>query len=211
VIVEGTHTIDGIPPEIVFDALADPAVLARALPGCRNLVDRGDGQYKITIDAGVGAVRGEYAGEMTIGEARRPELYEATLTATGGPGGVQATLRAELADTAAGTDVRGHMDAKVTGRIAGVGQRVITGVSRRNASEFFKALAQQLAEHPEEAQPEPAPADAPHTEPAPDDPQRVYDGRPHEHPTPVGLIVGVAMALGLVAPILVRIVRRTQR
>jgi carbon monoxide dehydrogenase subunit G len=185
-------------------------VLARALSGCRNLVDRGDGQCKITIDAGVGAVRGEYAGEMTIGEARRPELYEATLTATGGPGGVQATLRAELADTEAGTDVRYHMDAKVTGRIAGVGQRVITGVSRRNASGFLKALAQELAEHPEEAQPEPAPTDVSQNEPAPDDHQRVYEGRLHEHPTPVGLILGVAMALGIVA-ILVRILRRWRR
>ena len=83
-IIEGTHTIEGIEREVVFDALADPAVLARSLPGCRRLVDQGDGRYEITIDAGVGSVRGEYTGEVTIGEAKRPELYEATLNASAG-------------------------------------------------------------------------------------------------------------------------------
>ena len=156
-IIEGTHTIEGIEREVVFDALADPAVLARSLPGCRRLVDQGDGRYEITIDAGVGSVRGEYTGEVTIGEAKRPELYEATLNASGGPGDVRATLQATLSENDGGTDVAYRMDAQVTGAIAGVGQRVITGVSRRNANDFLKALGKELSEPTPEPPPEPPP------------------------------------------------------
>ena len=133
-------------------------MLARSLPGCRRLVDQGEGHYEITIDAGVGSVRGEYTGEVTIGEAKRPELYEATLNASGGPGDVRATLQATLSENDGGTDVAYRMDAQVTGAIAGVGQRVITGVSRRNANDFLKALGKELSEPTPEPPPEPAAA-----------------------------------------------------
>ena len=195
-IIEGTHTIEGIEREVVFDALADPAVLARSLPGCRRLVDQGDGHYEITIDAGVGSVRGEYTGEVTIGEAKRPELYEATLNASGGPGDVRATLQATLSENDSGTDVAYRMDAQVTGAIAGVGQRVITGVSRRNANDFLKALGKELSEPTPEPPPEPAAAatsdgGAPDAGPvAAAEPGTVYEGRPRSSGPPAGVIAG---------------------
>ena len=211
-IIEGTHTIEGIEREVVFDALADPAVLARSLPGCRRLVDQGDGRYEITIDAGVGSVRGEYTGEVTIGEAKRPELYEATLNASGGPGDVRATLQATLSQNDGGTDVAYRMDAQVTGAIAGVGQRVITGVSRRNANDFLKALAKELSEPTPEAPPEPAAVasdgGAPAAGPvAAAEPGTVYEGRPRGSGPPAGVIAGIAAALALVA-VLVALRRR---
>jgi hypothetical protein len=191
VIIEGTHTIEGIEREVVFDALANPAVLARSLPGCRRLVDKGDGKYEIVIDAGVGSVRGEYTGEVAIGEAKRPELYEATLKASGGPGAVRATLQANLSETNGGTDVAYRMDAQVTGAIAGVGQRVITGVSRRNASDFLKTLGRELSDPTPEA-PESAPPatgdgapDAGALEAA--KPGAVYEGRPRGSGPPPGV------------------------
>jgi carbon monoxide dehydrogenase subunit G len=147
VIVEGSNVIRSAPPQRVFEALADPAVLARVMPGCRELVDRGDGVYDLTIEAGVGSIRGAYAGQVNVGEARAPELYEATLSASGSPGTVEATLRAELSEEASGTQVDYRMDAQLAGPIAGVGQRVIAGVSRKNAEAFFDALERELTEN----------------------------------------------------------------
>ena len=144
-IVEGSNLIRSAPPERVFEALADPAVLARVVPGCRELVDRGDGVYDLTIEAGVGSIRGAYAGQVNVGEARAPELYEATLSASGSPGTVQATLRAELSAGESGTQVDYRMDAQLAGPIAGVGQRVVAGVSRKNAEAFFDALEHELS------------------------------------------------------------------
>ena len=84
-LIEGEHRIEGVARERVFEALGDPAVLARSVPGCRELVDRGDGVYDLAIDAGVGAVRGSYAGQVRVGERRASELYAAVLEASGGP------------------------------------------------------------------------------------------------------------------------------
>lgn len=150
-IIEGTHQIEGVSAEAVFDALADPAVLARTVPGCRSLTDRGDGNYDVAIDVGVGSVRGAYSGRVTIREHQRPELYEATLEASGPPGSVTAALRAEFSDSEGGTSIGYQMDAKIAGRIAGVGQRVIAGVSRKNATAFFNAVERELTAATEES------------------------------------------------------------
>jgi carbon monoxide dehydrogenase subunit G len=143
-LIEGRYEIDGVSRERVFDALSDPAILARSVPGCRELVDRGDGVYELTIDVGVGAVRGTYAGRVTIGERRSPDLYEAVLNASGGPGSVQARMRAELDHHNGGTAVTYSMDATLAGAIAGVGQRVLSGASRKNATAFLEGLEAEL-------------------------------------------------------------------
>jgi uncharacterized protein len=143
-IVEGKHVI-AAPLERVFDALSDPAILARALPGCKQLVDDGDGVYALTIEAGAGSVRGAYSGHVRIGQRARPSLYEATLGASGTGGNVEAALRADLSEANGATEVAYRMDAKVAGAIAGVGQRVLSGVSRKNASAFFKGLEEELS------------------------------------------------------------------
>jgi carbon monoxide dehydrogenase subunit G len=146
VIVEGTYVVRGASRERVFEALTDPALLARAVPGCRALVDEGEGVFGLTIEAGAGAVRGAYSGHVRLGEREAPARYEATLDASGSAGSVQASMRAELAEVDGGTEVEYHMDAKVAGVIAGVGQRVLAGVSRKNASAFFAALEEELAD-----------------------------------------------------------------
>lgn len=156
-LIEGRYEIEGVSRERVFEALSDPAILARSVPGCRELADRGDGVYDLTIDAGVGAVRGTYAGQVRIGERRAPELYEAVLEASGGPGSVQAKMRAELAQTNGSTTVSYTMDATLAGPIAGVGQRVLSGAARKNATMFLDGLQQVLLSG--EAAEEPAPAD----------------------------------------------------
>jgi carbon monoxide dehydrogenase subunit G len=143
-IVEGKHVI-AAPRERVFDALSDPAVLARALPGCKQLVDEGDGVYGLTIEAGAGSVRGAYSGHVRIGERDRPSVYQATLGASGTAGSVEAALRADLSEAEGVTEVAYRMDAKVAGAIAGVGQRVLAGVSRKNASAFFTAFEAELS------------------------------------------------------------------
>jgi len=161
--------IERAAPERVFEALADPGVLARVVPGCRELVDRGDGVYDLTIDAGVGSIRGTYAGQVKVQEARASDLYSASLSASGSPGTVQASLRAELRPSDSGTQVDYRMDAQLAGPIAGVGQRVVAGVSRKNAEAFFEALERELAAPP-------APAAAEPEEPA----ATVHPGRPAE-------------------------------
>jgi hypothetical protein len=59
---------------------------------------------------------------------------------------VRATVQITLAPSDAGTELTWSADAVVGGAVAGVGQRMITGVAKRMADQFFSAVDKELAE-----------------------------------------------------------------
>jgi len=142
--ITGARAI-GAPRTQVWDALLDPALLARALPGCRSLIVTGDGVYDLRIEMGVGAIKGSYSGIVRIEEPDQPRAYTMRIDAQGTAGFVNATARITLDETATGeTDLRYDADAAVGGLIAGVGQRMLGGVAKLVIDQFFKNLQLEL-------------------------------------------------------------------
>ncbi|WP_369135865.1 carbon monoxide dehydrogenase subunit G [Modestobacter sp. I12A-02662] len=132
-------------PEQVWSVITDPAVLQRAIPGCESLVQVGEDSYTIVVSAGVGAVRGKYAGEVRLADLSFPKAFVLHASGSGGPGSVRATVQIGLERVEAGTELTWTADAVVGGAVAGVGQRMITGVAKRMAGQFFTAVEQELA------------------------------------------------------------------
>jgi len=135
------------PVDRVYEALVDPAVLVRTLPGCRQLEQVGDDTYKATVLAGVGSIKGTFAGEVRLADRDAPRSFTLHASGAGGPGTVSAVARVSLSDVdGGGTLLRYDADATVGGVIGGVGQRMLTGVARRTADEFFAAVDRAIAE-----------------------------------------------------------------
>jgi carbon monoxide dehydrogenase subunit G len=133
-------------PEQVWSVITDPAVLARTIPGCESLQQVGEDSYTMVVTAGVGAVRGKYAGEVRLSDLSFPKSYVMHASGSGGPGSVRATVQITLAPSDAGTELTYSADAVVGGAVAGVGQRMITGVAKRMAAQFFTAVDKELSE-----------------------------------------------------------------
>ena len=131
-------------PEKVWAVITDPAVLARTIPGCDTLEQVGDDEYKMNVTVGVGAIRGSYAGEVKLSDQQRPTSYVMHASGAGGPGNVRATVTINLEPHADGTALTYSADAVVGGPVAGVGQRMISGVAKRMAGQFFKAIDDEL-------------------------------------------------------------------
>jgi carbon monoxide dehydrogenase subunit G len=132
-------------PEQVWAVITDPAVLARTIPGCESLQQVGEDSYTMVVSAGVGAVRGKYAGEVRLSDLSFPKSYVMHASGSGGPGSVRATVQITLAPSDAGTELTYSADAVVGGAVAGVGQRMITGVAKRMAGQFFSAVDRELS------------------------------------------------------------------
>jgi uncharacterized protein len=146
------------PVDRVYEALVDPAVLVRTLPGCRRLEQVDDDTYKATVLAGVGSIKGTFAGEVRLTDREAPRSFTLHASGAGGPGTVSAVARVSLADAdGGGTLLRYDADATVGGVIGGVGQRMLTGVARRTAGEFFAAVDRAIAEPAAAAAPVPVP------------------------------------------------------
>ena len=132
-------------PEEVWRALTDPAVLARTIPGCLALERVGEDSYRMDVAVGVGAVKGTYAGEVHLTDQERPKSYVMHASGAGAPGQVRATVTIELAPSEDSSTVLTYSaDAVVGGPVAGVGQRMITGVAKRMAAQFFTAVDAEL-------------------------------------------------------------------
>jgi carbon monoxide dehydrogenase subunit G len=126
------------PVEKVWDALLDPAVLVATIPGCERLEATGENAYAMTVTAGVAAIKGTYAGSCELSDLHQGTSLVMKLNGAGAPGTIGANVDVRFTDNGDGTTTVAYdADAVVGGMVGGVGQRMLTSVSRRMAGEFF--------------------------------------------------------------------------
>ena len=143
--IAGNATLHA-PVETVYAALRDPRVLVRTIPGCERLEQVGEDAYQMTVTAGVASVRGTYAGDVRLTDQRAPHGFVLRASGSGAPGTVSADVTVELSPGDNGTtELSYDADAVVGGMIGGVGQRLLSGVAKRTAGDFFTAVDQVLA------------------------------------------------------------------
>jgi carbon monoxide dehydrogenase subunit G len=134
--------------EQVWDALLDPEMLAATLPGARRLTPTGPDAYEITVDVGVGSVRGTYDGSFAVTDKVPGDACTVRATASGRPGTVTTVAQMRLTDGEGGAVLAYEADAGVTGPLAGVGQRLMGAAARRTTEQFLRALDERIAAPP---------------------------------------------------------------
>jgi carbon monoxide dehydrogenase subunit G len=143
--ISGGSTLQA-PVDKVWEAIQDPAVLARCIPGCEALRSLGEDRYAMSVTAGVAAIKGTYAGEVSLHDKVAPSSLRLKATGAGAPGTIDATVMVRFAPSAGGgTELSYDADASVGGAIGGVGQRMLAGVTKKTAGQFFTALDQDIA------------------------------------------------------------------
>jgi carbon monoxide dehydrogenase subunit G len=187
----GQHTLHA-PVERVWDALLDPTVLVRTIPGCERLEETGTHAYAMTVTAGVAAIKGTYTGSCTLTDLVPHESLVMRLDGAGAPGTIGATVPVTFTAVDGGTSITYDADAVVGGMLGGVGQRMLTSVSKRMAGEFFGGVDDVLAGV--------GPTGAGFAAPAPPGMPGVYtDARPGRASSSNDFWVGLAVGAGLVA------------
>ena len=141
--LEGSYEVKA-PREKVWSAFLDPETLRKAIPGCEKLEMIGPDEYKATLKIGVAAVKGTFEGKVRLLDKKPSDSYRLAAEGSGGPGFVRADTLISLADIDGGTRVSYTADVQVGGLIAGVGQRMLGGVSKMMADQFFNRMSELL-------------------------------------------------------------------
>jgi carbon monoxide dehydrogenase subunit G len=137
-----THSCDE-----VWQALNDPEALAAALPGARRLEPVGEDEYAISVDVGVGSIKGTYEGTFALADKEPPHACVVRASASGRPGSLTAVATMRMRDDEHEDAVLTYeADANVTGPLAGVGQRLMGAAARRTTEQFLQALDNYIAE-----------------------------------------------------------------
>jgi carbon monoxide dehydrogenase subunit G len=139
--VDGSETL-ALSRERVWELLNDPETLGDAIPGCRGLERDGDAEhrYRTSIAVAVGAVKGVYDGTVTYADIAEPERCTIKVSGRGDKGTIDGQGEIELRSAEAGTEVAYRGEFKLTGPVAGVGQRLAPGVSRKMIVETLRNL-----------------------------------------------------------------------
>lgn len=142
--MKGSHMIPA-PRERVWEALNDPDVLRDCIPGCKELEKTSDNEMSATVVAKVGPVKATFKGEVTLENLNPPESYTITGEGKGGIAGfAKGGANVGLTEIDGGTQLDYEVDAKVGGKIAQLGSRLIDSTAKKMADQFFSAFSERL-------------------------------------------------------------------
>jgi carbon monoxide dehydrogenase subunit G len=130
-----------------WEALNDPEVLKTCIPGCEKVEPTGENQYAIGMSVKVGPVAARFNGKIQLQDVLPPNSYTLNFEGQGGPAGFgKGQARVKLAPPAegAGCELAYTATAQVGGKIAQVGQRLVDGVARSMAEDFFRRFDEEM-------------------------------------------------------------------
>jgi carbon monoxide dehydrogenase subunit G len=130
--------------ETLWKALLDPKVLARLIPGIEKFDEVSPDKYAVTARLGLPSVRGVYSGIVEISEKNEPSSYRLRGDGKGTQGWAKGDVLITLTVAENDTKVNIKAHASVGGPIVGVGQRMMEGITKSMARDFFKALDSEL-------------------------------------------------------------------
>ncbi len=137
------------PRAAVWEFLTDPEKIAQCAPGLEDggitVVD--DDHFTVKVRAGVGFIRSAF--EFDCEWVERVEPSRAVIKADGNAPGSSVTMSATMLledDDEGGTVMNWNTDAQISGRLAGVGGRLINPVADRMTGQIFDCVRQKLEE-----------------------------------------------------------------
>ncbi len=123
----------------VWEALNDPAVLQKCIPGCEEVQKLSDTEMQAKVTAKVGPVKARFGGKVTLSDLDPPNGYKITGEGSGGAAGfAKGGAAVQLSDEGQGTRLTYKVDAHVGGKLAQIGSRLIDATARKMADDFFR-------------------------------------------------------------------------
>ena len=148
--VSGSQKVKAPRPH-VFNALLDPEVLKKSVPGCDSaeFVDFPTGrQLKLTVSPSIPGLKGPYNVFLQIGsQSRTPTMDTVVLIAepTSSIGSIKAICTVELTDEPGGTLLNYNAHVSMDGKIAATPDMIINGAMKVALSNFFKNFEKQVS------------------------------------------------------------------
>ena len=141
--ISGEYTFDA-PQELVWEALQDPDVLSNAMPGGEGFTEVAENEFTGNLKIRVGPVQGKFKGNIKLVDVVAPESYKMEVDGKGAPGFVKATGGIQLTGQGEKTHLAYEGKAKVGGRIASVGQRLMDTSAKSIIRQSLEGLNEYL-------------------------------------------------------------------
>ncbi len=138
--LKGQRQIDAA-PDAVFAALVDPEVLKDCIPGCKEMTGSVEDGFDAVVVQKVGPVKAKFRGHVALENIVARERLTISGEGRGGPAGfAKGSADVTLSAQDDGTLLEYDVQAKVGGKLAQLGSRVIDGFAKKMADQFFSVF-----------------------------------------------------------------------
>ncbi|GLO72835.1 carbon monoxide dehydrogenase [Phaeobacter inhibens] len=130
----------------VWAGLLDAEVLKACVPGCTEMSGSPSEGFEATVVQKVGPVKATFKGAVTISDMVEPETLTISGEGKGGAAGFAkggADVRLEASGNT--TILHYNVEAKVGGKLAQLGSRIIDGFAKKMADQFFESFSQTVS------------------------------------------------------------------
>lgn len=123
----------------VWAHLNSADTLRACIPGCEELTGSPEDGFEAIVKQKVGPVKATFKGAVTLEDVSAPDSYRIIGEGKGGVAGfAKGAADVSLADVDGGTELTYHVDAKVGGKLAQLGSRIVGGFAKKMADQFFE-------------------------------------------------------------------------
>jgi carbon monoxide dehydrogenase subunit G len=142
--LSGKHVVNVI-PLMVWEMLMDTDILSRIMPGITRLEKIGDNKFKAILNIKLGPVQSSFAGNLELDEIQEGEAFTLKVQQTSTIGNANAIIQISLQQIKTDqTELAFTGDVKLSGKLAGMGQRLIGVISSTLTKQFFSNLDKEL-------------------------------------------------------------------
>lgn len=134
--------------QIIWEKLNDPEVLKICIPGCQSLERTGDNGFAAVAKVKVGPVSATFKGAVVLSDLDPPNGYKISGQGEGGIAGfANGGAIVRLTDAPQGGTLLSYdVEANIGGKLAQLGGRLIDGVAKKMADQFFGSFAKAVSD-----------------------------------------------------------------
>lgn len=139
-------------PSEVYAALLSPEVLKACVPGAQEVTGSPEDGFEATVVQKVGPVKATFKGAVTLSDMVPGQSLTISGEGKGGAAGfAKGGAEVRMTPKDGGTELSYDVEAKVGGKLAQLGSRIIDGFAKKMADQFFSNL-QEVLEGPAEGE-----------------------------------------------------------
>ena len=121
----------------VWEALNNPEILKKAIPGCEEFIKKSDTKFTATAKNKIGPFNASFTGDIELKDIDAPNSYKITGSGNSPVGFASGEASVKLEEKDGITDLVYSVEANVGGKIAQVGSRLIDMTAKKMADIFF--------------------------------------------------------------------------
>ena len=129
----------------VWEALNDPEILKKTLPGCEEFIKKSETEFTATATNKIGPFNASFTGDIELKDLNPPHSYKIVGSGNSPVGFANGEAFVRLEDKDDVTTLTYTVEANVGGKIAQVGSRLIDMTAKKMADIFFGKFTEVIS------------------------------------------------------------------